>query len=146
MCTNIISFVTKVWLSCHLYDKSKEGEHEDDPGQHEGDDVETEVDVVLVAPWPRPPESEVEHAALAATHGGHGPRGYRYPTPDHPGQGDSLLVHPSPPGEENMFFQWTKIIFSFLLFFVKLRSRSIPVHSNSIFSFLHYRVSQKKDQ
>ena len=34
MCTNNISFVTKVWLSCHLHDKSEEGEHEDDPGQH----------------------------------------------------------------------------------------------------------------
>ena len=58
MCTNNISFVTKVWLSCDLHDKSKEGEYEDDPGQHGG--CRDEVDVVLVAPWPRPPESEVE--------------------------------------------------------------------------------------
>ena len=139
MCTNNISFVTKVWLSCHLHDKSKEGEYEDDPGQHGG--CRDEVDVVLVAPWPHPPESEVEHAALAATHGGQGPGAVAIPTPSR--QGGWL---PSLPGEENMFFQWTKIIFIFLLFFVKLRSRSIPVHPNSIFSFLHYRVSQKKGQ
>ena len=48
MCTYNIHFVTKVCLSCHLYDKSKEGEDEDDAGQHGGDDVETEV--ALVAP------------------------------------------------------------------------------------------------
>ena len=114
MCTYNIRFVTKVWLSCHLYDKSKEGEHEDDPGQHGGDDVETEVDVVLVAPWPRPPESEVEHAALAATHGGQGPQGYRYPRPDHPGQGVGPLVHPSPPGK--YVYTINEIIFDFSYF------------------------------
>ena len=53
-----------------------------------------------------------------------GPRGCRYPNPDHPGKGDGLLVHQSPPGEENTLFQWTKII----LFFCYFLSSSGPVY------------------
>ena len=103
MCTNNISFVTKVWLSCHLHDKSKEGEYEDDPGQHGG--CRDEVDVVLVAPWPRPPESGPHRPQLMVARA-------------HPGQGVGfgLLVHPSLPGEENMFFNEQKLFSIFNLF------------------------------
>ena len=114
-----------------------------DAGQHGGDDVETEV--VLVAPWPRPPESEVEHAALAATHGGQGPGAVAIPTPIIQARGMAYLCIRVRLERKIRFFNERKS-FYFSVIFCQAQVQSITVHSNSIFSFLHYRVSQKKGQ
>ena len=83
--------------SGHLHEECEEGQHEDDPGQDEGDDVVGEVDVVLVAAGPGAAQPEVEHAALAARHRGHRPRPDRRPHPHHPRQRDRPLVHAGAP-------------------------------------------------
>ena len=72
----------------------------------------------------------MEHAALAATHGGQGPQGYRYPRPDHPGQGVGPLVHPSPPGK--YVYTINEIIFDFPYFLSSSGPglfQYIPIHT-----------------
>ena len=74
-----------------LHDQSQEGKHEDNPGEDEGHDEEGEVDIVLRAVGVHEPE--VEDSALAAVHGGHGPRGYGDAHSQYPGKRDGPLVH-----------------------------------------------------
>ena len=86
--------------STQLHQEGEEGEHEEDPGEDEGHDVEGQVDVVLVGPSPGSAHAEVEHGTLATRHGGHGPWSYGNSNANDPGKRDSPFVH-SGPSEEN---------------------------------------------
>ena len=88
-----------------LHDEGKQGEHEDDPGEDEGDNQVGQVDVVLSAVALGPAvgplvlirslgfSSKVKHFALSTVHCCHGPWSNGHPHPQDPGQRDGPLVH-----------------------------------------------------